>query len=69
MKNIRKSLHPSRKAASCSSHGMEFAKNVADKVLFMSEGVIEEMGTADEVFNNPRSERTKAFFANFGERQ
>lgn len=51
------------------THEMEFAKNVADKVLFMSEGVIEEMGTADEVFNNPRSERTKAFFANFGERQ
>ena len=51
------------------THEMEFAKNVADKVLFMSEGVIEEMGTADEVFNNPRSERTKAFFANFRERQ
>lgn len=51
------------------THEMEFAKNVADKVLFMSEGVIEEMGTADEVFNNPRSERTKAFFANFGEQQ
>lgn len=51
------------------THEMEFAKNVADKVLFMSEGVIEEMGTADKVFNNPRSERTKAFFANFRERQ
>ena len=51
------------------THEMEFAKNVADKVLFMSEGVIEEMGTEDEVFNNPRSERTKAFFANFRERQ
>lgn len=49
------------------THEMEFAKNVADKVLFMSEGVIEEMGTADEVFNNPRSERAKAFFANFRE--
>ena len=51
------------------THEMEFAKNVADKVLFMSEGVIEEMGTAEDVFNNPRSERTKAFFANFGEQQ
>ena len=51
------------------THEMGFAKSVADKVLFMSEGVIEEMGTADEVFNHPKSDRTKAFFANFRERQ
>ncbi len=50
------------------THEMEFAKNVADKVLFMSEGAIEETGTAAEVFNNPKSERTRAFFANFEER-
>ncbi len=51
------------------THEMEFAKNVADKVLFMADGVIEEMGTAEEVFNAPKSERTKAFFASFAERQ
>ncbi len=43
------------------THEMEFAKNVADKVIFMSDGVIEEEGTPDEVFNNPQSERTREF--------
>lgn len=43
------------------THEMEFAKNVADKVIFIDSGVIEEMGTPKEVFENPSSERTKAF--------
>ena len=43
------------------THDMEFAKNVSDKVLFMSDGVIEEYGTPDEVFVNPKSEKTKSF--------
>ena len=43
------------------THEMEFAKNVSDKVLFMSDGVIEEYGTPDEVFVNPKSEKTKSF--------
>ena len=43
------------------THEMEFAHSVADKVIFMSGGVIEEMGTADDVFCNPKSEKTKAF--------
>ncbi len=43
------------------THEMEFAKNVADKVIFMADGVIEEMGTPEEVFDNPKSEKTKAF--------
>lgn len=43
------------------THEMEFAKNVSDKVLFMSDGVIEEYGTPDEVFGNPKSEKTKNF--------
>ena len=51
------------------THEMEFAKNVADKVIFMADGVIEEMGTPDEVFNCPKSEKTKSFlnksFENF----
>ena len=45
------------------THEMEFAKNVADKVIFMADGVIEEMGTPEEVFDNPKSEKTKSFFA------
>lgn len=43
------------------THEMEFAKNVSDKIIFMANGVIEEMGTPEEVFNNPKSEKTKAF--------
>ena len=46
------------------THEMEFAKNVADKVIFMADGVIEEMGTPGEVFDNPASEKTKAFLSN-----
>ena len=43
------------------THEMEFAKNVADKVIFMSDGVIEEEGTPEDVFGNPQSERTREF--------
>ena len=43
------------------THEMEFAKNVADKVIFISDGVIEEEGEARELFENPQSEKTKAF--------
>lgn len=43
------------------THEMEFAKNVADKVIFMADGVIEEMGTPEEVFDNPKSPKTRAF--------
>lgn len=43
------------------THEMEFAKNVSDRVLFMADGVIEEYGTPSEVFDNPKSEKTKSF--------
>lgn len=43
------------------THEMNFARGVADKVIFMADGVIEEMGTPEEVFGSPSSERTKAF--------
>ena len=43
------------------THEMEFAKNVADRVIFMANGVIEEEGAPEEVFNHPKSEKTKAF--------
>ena len=44
------------------THEMEFAKNVSDKIIFMADGVIEDMGTPNEIFTNPKSEKTKAFF-------
>lgn len=43
------------------THEMDFARGVADKVIFMADGVIEETGTPEEVFGNPKSEKTKAF--------
>ena len=45
------------------THEMGFAKSVSDKVIFMADGIIEEMGTPEEVFDNPKSEKTKNFFA------
>ncbi len=46
------------------THEMEFAKNVSDKIIFMADGIIEEMGTPEQVFENPISPKTKAFFKN-----
>ena len=43
------------------THEMEFARSVADVVIYMADGVIEEMGTPEQVFGNPQSEKTKAF--------
>ncbi|MBQ2971165.1 MAG: amino acid ABC transporter ATP-binding protein [Ruminococcus sp.] len=43
------------------THEMGFAREVADRVLFMDEGVICEQGTPEEVFGNPQQERTKDF--------
>ncbi len=40
------------------THEMGFARDVADRVVFMDGGVIVEEGTPDEVFNHPKSERT-----------
>ena len=49
------------------THEMDFAKSVADKVIFMADGIIEEMGTPEQIFDNPQSEKTKAFLSNIHE--
>ena len=46
------------------THEMEFARNVSDKVMFMADGVVEEMGDPAQIFDNPQSEKTRAFLAN-----
>ncbi len=46
------------------THEMEFAKNVSDKIIFMADGVIEEMGTPEEIFENPKSDKTRHFLQN-----
>ncbi|WP_027108266.1 amino acid ABC transporter ATP-binding protein [Lacticigenium naphthae] len=43
------------------THEMGFAKEVADRVIFMDEGYIVEEGTPEQVFNNPQNKRTKDF--------
>ncbi|MBE6607258.1 MAG: amino acid ABC transporter ATP-binding protein [Ruminococcaceae bacterium] len=44
------------------THEMDFARNVADRVVFFADGLIEEEGTPEEIFNNPKSPKTAAFF-------
>ena len=43
------------------THEMDFARSVADVVIYMADGVIEEMGTPEEVFDHPKSEKTRSF--------
>ncbi len=50
------------------THEMAFARDVADRVIFMDEGVIVEEGTPDEVFGNTQNERTKQFLQRFSGR-
>lgn len=47
------------------THEMFFARDVADRVLFMDEGLIVEEGTAAEIIGNPKNDRTKAFLSRF----
>ena len=46
------------------SHEMGFARRVANRVLFMDEGVLVEEGTPEEIFDHPREERTRRFLSN-----
>ncbi|MGG5372790.1 amino acid ABC transporter ATP-binding protein [Enterococcus sp. AZ196] len=43
------------------THEMGFAKEVADRVIFMADGVIQEEGTPEEIFNHPQNSRTQDF--------
>ena len=43
------------------THEMGFARDVADRVVFMSDGVIVEEGTPEEIFSNPKEQRTREF--------
>lgn len=45
------------------THEMEFAKDVADRVIFMADGYIVEEGTPNEIFTNPKNDRTRSFLA------
>jgi len=43
------------------THEMEFARSVADVVIYMADGVIEEMGPPEQIFDDPQSEKTRSF--------
>jgi len=45
------------------THEMEFAKHVADVVIFMADGVIAEMGPPDELFGNPKTSQLRHFLS------
>ena len=47
------------------THEMQFARDVADRIVFMDGGVIVEEGPADQVVNNPQHQRTKEFLARY----
>ena len=49
------------------THEMKFAKEVSDKVIFMADGLIEEMGTTEQIFEKSQNPKTIAFLGNFAE--
>lgn len=62
--NVIKNLKDEGSTMIVVTHEMEFAKNVSDKIMFMADGVVEEIGTPQQIYENPQSEKTKAFLAN-----
>ena len=48
------------------THEMDFAREVSDNIIFMDNGVIAECGSADDLINNPRTDRLKAFLSKIG---
>jgi ABC-type histidine transport system ATPase subunit len=60
---VMKSLAKEGRTMIVVTHEMGFAKEVASKVVFLHEGIIEEQGEAKNVFNSPKSERLKQFLA------
>ena len=47
------------------THEMGFAKSISDRVLFISDGVITEQGSPEEIFDHPKNEKTQKFLSNF----
>ena len=61
--NVMKKLAEKHTTMIVVTHEMGFAKEVADRVLFMDHGVIVEEGTPEEIFENPKSERLRSFLS------
>ena len=63
--NVIRSLKTSDSTMIVVTHEIEFARDVADKIIFMADGVIAEEGTPEQVINNPHNPRTQAFLSRF----
>lgn len=63
--NVIRSLKTSDSTMIVVTHEIEFARDVADKIIFMADGVIAEEGTPEQVINNPKNPRTQAFLSRF----
>ena len=65
--NVIKGLKSSDSTMIVVTHEISFARDVADKVIFMADGVIEEEGTPQQVIENPQSPRTQSFLSRFNQ--
>ena len=63
--NVIRSLKTSDSTMIVVTHEIEFARDVADKIIFMADGVIAEEGTPEQVINNPQNPRTQVFLSRF----
>lgn len=63
--DVIKSLKEKHTTMLITTHEMEFARNIADRIIFMSDGIILEQGTPEEIFTAPKHDRTKAFLKKF----
>ena len=63
--NVIRQLAKEHRTMIIVTHEMKFAKEVADKVIFMADGIVIEEGSPVEIFENPKSERLKSFLCNF----
>lgn len=61
--DVIKELAEEGMAMAIVTHEMGFAREVADRVLFIDDGVVLEEGTPDEIFAHPKEERTKEFLS------
>ena len=59
--NVMKDLASEGMTMLLVTHEMGFAREVADRVIFMADGYIVEEGEPEQIFNNPQNERTKSF--------
>ncbi|MCE2595842.1 amino acid ABC transporter ATP-binding protein [Motilimonas cestriensis] len=60
---VMKQLAQGRQTMIVVTHEMQFAREIADKIIFMEQGHIVEQGSAEQMFTAPKSERTRAFLA------